>query len=199
MAFKINISDKGKTLKIETESESLIRKKIGEKINGESFSPELEGYELEITGTSDAGGFPGIKGNQGTHLRKILLKKGEKGIRDRRKGIRLKKSIRGEEIGEKITQINMKVIKQGKKKFEELLPKKEKTEEKPAEGQEQEKPAESAKPAEERSVEEQEGEKPEEEPKPVKEETKEASQPEQEPKTDKGQEKELANPDQEPK
>ena len=125
MPFKINISDKGKTLKIESESESLIRSKIGDKIKGESFSPDLEGYELEITGTSDASGFPGIKGHVGGQLRKVLFKKGQTGLRDKRKGIRLKKTIRGEEITEKTIQINMKVLKQGKKSFAEMIPKKE--------------------------------------------------------------------------
>ena len=33
MAFKINISNKGKTLKVETESESLVGRKIGEKVS----------------------------------------------------------------------------------------------------------------------------------------------------------------------
>jgi len=62
MAFKINISHKGRTFKLETENESLIRMKIGDKINGDLISPDFDGYELEITGTSDIAGFPGIKG-----------------------------------------------------------------------------------------------------------------------------------------
>lgn len=125
MVFKINVSDKGKTLKLELESEELIRLKIGDKLKGSVLSEDLEGYELQITGTSDESGFPGFKGKVGSQLRKVLLKKGEKGLRDRTKGIRKKKTIRGEEITEKTSQINMVVLKQGKKKFEELLPKKE--------------------------------------------------------------------------
>ncbi len=126
MAFKINVSDKGKTLKIETDSESLLRSKIGDKISGDSFSSDLEGYELEITGTSDLAGFPGIQGQTGSHIRRILLTKGDKGMNTKRPdGLRLKKSVRGEEICEKTIQINLKVLKEGKKKFADLLPKKE--------------------------------------------------------------------------
>lgn len=136
MQFKINVSDKGKTLKLESESESLIRTKIGEIINGSLISPDLDGYELEITGTSDISGFPGIKGQIGSQLRKVLLTKDDKGMRTTRpKGLRLKKSIRGEEISDKTSQINIKVLKHGKKKFEDLLPKKEAPEEKKAEAQ----------------------------------------------------------------
>lgn len=126
MPFRINVSDKGKTLNLETEAESLIRSKIGEVVKGESFSPDLEGYELEITGTSDIAGFPGIKGQPGPQLRRILLTQNDKGMRlTKPKGLRLKKSVRGEEISDKTIQINMKVIKHGSKKFADLLPKKE--------------------------------------------------------------------------
>ncbi len=130
MVFKINISDKGKTIKVETENESLIRKKIGETFNGEEVSGDLEGYELEITGTSDIAGFPGIKGQTGPHLRRLLLTKKDKGMNDSRRGLRLKKTIRGEEISEKTIQINSIVVKQGKNSFESLLPKKEENSEK---------------------------------------------------------------------
>ena len=49
----------GKTIKLESENENLIGKKIGEIINGNDISEELHGYELEITGTSDISGIPG--------------------------------------------------------------------------------------------------------------------------------------------
>ncbi len=132
MAFKINVSDKGKTLKVESDNEALIKMKIGEHLNGNLISPDLEGYSLEITGSSDLSGFPGIKGQVGPQLRGLLLTKKDKGMRTTRpKGLRLRKTVRGEEISEKTVQINMKVLKHGHKKFEELLPKKE-TEEKKA-------------------------------------------------------------------
>jgi ribosomal protein S6E (S10) len=131
MAFKINVSHKGRTFKAESDNESLIRMKIGDKINGDLVSAELDGYHLEITGTSDIAGFPGIKGEIGSQLRKILLTKNDIGMRiTRPKGLRLKKSVRGEEISEKTVQINMKVLKEGKKKFDEVCPAKQKEEKK---------------------------------------------------------------------
>ncbi len=126
MVFKINVSDKGKTLKVESDNEGLIRMKIGDKLNGDLISADLDGYTLEITGTSDMAGFPGIKGEVGAPLRRLLLTKNDKGMNQTRPGgLRLKKSVRGEEISEKTVQINTKVLKEGSKKFVDLLPKKE--------------------------------------------------------------------------
>jgi small subunit ribosomal protein S6e len=120
MAFKINISDKGKSHKLETESEAIIGKKIGETIQGKEIAPELQGYELEITGTSDIAGIPGFKGLEGNAYHRRLLTLGP-GMKNRQKGLRLKKTNRGEEISLKTSQINLIVKKQGEKKFDELI------------------------------------------------------------------------------
>lgn len=118
--FKINISDKGKTYKVESENESLVGKKIGETINGGDISADLAGYEIEITGTGDLSGITGKKGLEGANYHRELLTYGF-GMKDRRKGMRLRKTLRGEEISLKTHQINSKVIKEGTKKFADLL------------------------------------------------------------------------------
>ena len=126
MPFKINISDKGKTYKVETENEVLVGKKISEIIQGSDISSDLKGYELLITGHSDLSGIPGFKGLEGDLYHRNLLKFGP-GMKDRRKGIRLRKTQRGEVISSKTYQINTIVKKQGDKKFQDLF-KKEPTE-----------------------------------------------------------------------
>jgi len=133
MAFKINISNKGKSHKLETESEAIVGKKIGEIIQGKDIAPELQGYELEITGTSDIAGIPGFKGLEGNAYHRRLLTLGP-GMKNRQKGLRLRKTNRGEEISLKTSQINLIVKKQGEKKFDELIKpaESEATEEKPA-------------------------------------------------------------------
>ncbi len=148
--FKINVSQTGKTLKIESDSEALIGKKIGENLPGEEISPELQGYELEITGTSDIAGFPGFKGHEGPALKRVLLTRKDKGMNNSQKGLRLRKTIRGGEISEKTVQINTIVKKQGNKKFEDLLPKKEAKPEPEAEKPTEEKKEPEKKPAEEK-------------------------------------------------
>ncbi len=129
MAFKINISDKGKTYKLEIENEFLVGKKMGERISGGDVSGELQGYELEITGTSDKSGFPGKKEEEGSNLRKVMFTKGPFLRKVKNKGVRKKKSVRGNQIALVTSQINTKVIKEGGKKLEEVF-KKEESEEK---------------------------------------------------------------------
>ena len=128
MSFKINISDKGKTFKVELESEELIGKKIGERILGNEILPSLAGYGLEITGTSDIAGFAGSKDIEGPALRKILLTKGKFLKRVPHKGFRRKKTVRGNEISAATVQINLKVVKAGAKKLEDIFVKEEKKE-----------------------------------------------------------------------
>ncbi|MEM4270465.1 MAG: S6e family ribosomal protein [Candidatus Pacearchaeota archaeon] len=134
MPFKINIGTKeGKTFHLETESEALIGKKIGEIVQGEDIAETLKGYEFEITGTSDKAGFPGLKEIEGQALKQVLLtygvgmkkkprKEGRKGKKTKPKGLRLKKSVRGNTISKDTVQINIKVKKEGSKKLEEIFP-----------------------------------------------------------------------------
>ena len=130
MAFKINIANKGKTFKVETENEDLVGHMIGDKVDGKIFSEDLEGYELEITGTSDKSGFMGRIEIEGPGLKKVLLgygkgmhkkPKGEKKVNKRPNGLRLRKTVRGREISLDTVQINTKVMSEGKKKFESLF------------------------------------------------------------------------------
>jgi len=167
MPFKINISEKGKTFKLETDTESLIGKKIGEKIEGEEIKPELAGYELEITGTSDKAGFPGFKEVEGSGLKRVLLTKGwglktrpkkEGKGRKRRmpKGLRLRKTVRGNVISRDTVQVNMRVTKQGNKKLEEIFPKSEKKEETEEKKEEEKENKEEAERSKEKSKEKEE-------------------------------------------
>ena len=121
MAFKLNISDNGKAWKLESDGESLIGKSLGDKIEGVEIGKELEGYDLEITGGSDIAGFPMYDEAAGIGLKKVLLKKGW-GMHDPREGVRLRKTVRGKTISNLIAQINLKVLKIGKKPLIEIFP-----------------------------------------------------------------------------
>ncbi len=122
MAFKFNIGDKGKSFKVESESEAFIGMKIGEKFDGKEIFGDLNGYELEIRGTSDKSGFAGSKGVEGPALNKILIKKGKFLRKVPHKGFRRKKTVRGNEISAKTVQINCVVSKAGGKTLEEVFP-----------------------------------------------------------------------------
>jgi small subunit ribosomal protein S6e len=124
MVFKINASFKEMTRKYESDNEDLVGVLIGDIVKGEQISPELEGYDLELKGTSDKAGFPGFKEHKGPNLRKVLLKRG-KGMKDKREGVRIRKTIRGNEVSLDTVQLNFQVIKEGKLKASELFVKKE--------------------------------------------------------------------------
>ena len=135
MAFKINIAEKnGKTFKLESEAEEIVGKELHDTIQGKEISPDLAGYEFEITGASDKSGFPSMENVEGISLKKVLLTYG-KGMKKRPKregkkkisnpkpkGLRLRKTMRGKVVSPAISQINLKVIKEGGKKLSEIFP-----------------------------------------------------------------------------
>jgi len=135
MAFKINMSEKsGKTFHIELDSDEIIGKELHDKISGRDISPDFEGYEFEITGTSDNAGFTSLKKVEGVELKRVLLSY-EKGMKKRPrregkkkrsknkpKGLRLRKTVRGRIISPDIVQINLKVLNEGNKKLSVIFP-----------------------------------------------------------------------------
>ena len=94
---------------------------IGEAVKGDAF--ELHGYEFQLTGGSDYCGFPMRKGILGA--RKKLVIYGGVGFRGDAKGIKKRKTVCGHKIHERISQINLKVTKEGAKKLAEVFPAKE--------------------------------------------------------------------------
>lgn len=135
MPFKINISEKsGKTFKLETEAEAIVGKNLHDKVQGEDISSDLKGYEFEITGASDKSGFTIVKNVEGVGLKRVLLtygkgmkkrprKEGKKKLSNKTpKGLRLKKTVRGKVISSELSQINLKILKQGDKKLSEIFP-----------------------------------------------------------------------------
>ena len=121
VSFKLCISDpSGKTFQREVKdnlARPFIGLNIGETVKGDSI--EVSGYEFQITGGSDYCGFPMRKGILG--LRKKITIYGGVGFRGDAKGIKRRKTVCGHKIHEKISQINLKVTKQGHKKLAEIF------------------------------------------------------------------------------
>ena len=138
--FRVVVNDtkNGKSYQVQVSghhANSLIGKKIGDEVDGIFIS--LPGYKLNITGGTDKDGFTMKKDLPGTVRRKLLLSEG-KGFKPLEKGMRKKKTVRGNTINQDIVQINMKVAKAGSKPIDNLIkledkgesPKEEKTENK---------------------------------------------------------------------
>jgi len=188
--FKLVLSDPktGKSFQREAKEQAakaLIGKKIGDSVSGDSIG--FPGYEFVLTGGSDYCGFPMRKDVQGTVRRKIAITGGV-GLVAKRKGMRKKKTVAGNTVHERTSQLNLKITKYGKDKFEskekpaekkEVKPKVEKKEEKPAEKKEVKPKVEKKeeKPAEKKEA--------EVKPKAEKKEEKPAEKKEAEPKAEK--------------
>jgi small subunit ribosomal protein S6e len=169
--FKVVISDpaskKAYQKEVDQAVSGLVGKKIGAKLSGSGLG--LEGYELEITGGSDKDGFPMRPDVEGPGRKKIILTS-PPGYHPKHAGKRKRKSVRGNTVSRDVSQVNVKVVKAGSKKLDQLLGKKEKkdegkpTEAKPAEGKEKpaEKPKEEAAKPESKPAEAKPAEKPEE-------------------------------------
>ena len=139
--FKVVVNDtkNGKTHQVQVSghhANSLIGKKIGDEVDGIFIS--LPGYKLQITGGTDKDGFSMREDLPGMGRRKLLLSKSQC-FKPKEKGIRRKKSVRGNTINQDIVQINMKVTKFSSKSIDQLIKveeKEEKKEEKKEEEQE---------------------------------------------------------------
>ncbi len=154
--FKLTIANPqtGKCVQRESkspESNTLIGKKIGDKIDGNLIG--LADYEFELTGGSDYCGFPMRRDVQGTNRKRILAVEGI-GIKKKAKGIKQRKTVCGNTIHDKIVQINLKTLKEGKEKIFEAKGEEPKKEEKPKkETKEKPKPEVKEKPKEEKKEE----------------------------------------------
>lgn len=93
------------------QSKGMIGKKIGDSFKGEVV--DITGYEFKITGGSDASGFPMRRDVNGPARKKILAVRGV-GVRPGRRGQRQRKTVAGNTIFEKTSQINVVIVKSGK-------------------------------------------------------------------------------------
>ena len=130
------------------ESNTFKNKKIKDVVSGSNIG--LKDYELEISGGSDKQGFPMRHDLEITGRKKILLTKGP-GVKIRRRGMRKRKTVRGNILSLNVKQINLKVVKYGAKPLKEIFSKKEERPQK----EEKETPKEEAKKKEIRKEEKQ--------------------------------------------
>ena len=114
VSFKLVIGNKGKCVQKElqeTEAKLLLGKKIGDVIIGDNIG--FSGYEFQITGGSDYCGFPMRKDIDGFARKRIFCVEGI-GLKKKAKGVKTRKTVCGNTIHPKISQVNMKVMKEGK-------------------------------------------------------------------------------------
>jgi len=133
--FKLTINDvkTGKSYKkviSDEDSDTFRGKKIKDKVDGAGIG--LKGYEFEITGGSDNAGFPMRGDIEGSARKRPLISKGP-GVKIKRKGMRTRKRLAGNQLNHLTSQINLKVVKYGAEELVKVFGKEEKSAEKAAE------------------------------------------------------------------
>jgi small subunit ribosomal protein S6e len=97
---------------------ALVGKKVGDEIDGIFIG--LPGYKLVIAGGSDKDGFP-MRPDLPGPRRKPILVTGGVGFRPRKKGLRRRKTLRGNTVGPDTLQINLKITAYGPKSIEDAF------------------------------------------------------------------------------
>lgn len=111
-------TEDGETFQKELEKyDQLLGKKIGDEFEGDTVG--LEGYRLEITGGSDQEGFPMREKIEGAARRRKVIGNGS-GIQENEKGVKKRKSVRGNTVSEEIRQLNTCVIEEGENEVSDL-------------------------------------------------------------------------------
>lgn len=121
--FKVIVSDpqSGRAYQITVsgaKADTLIGKRIGDEFSGDVVG--LSGYILKITGGTDKDGFPMRPDLPGPQRRRILVSGGI-GYKPKKKGVRKRKTFRGNEISADIVQVNVVVSKSGATPIDKLL------------------------------------------------------------------------------
>ena len=131
--IKLTIADikTGKSYQTELKEQDVkpvIGLRIGESVKGDAIG--IPGYEFQVTGGSDNCGFPMRQGILG--IRKKITSKGGVGFKKmEQKGMKLRKTVCGQKVHEKIAQLNLKVTVAGTKSLAEMFGKPEAAKEAP--------------------------------------------------------------------
>ncbi|MFQ3293087.1 MAG: small subunit ribosomal protein S6e [Halobacteriales archaeon] len=121
--FNVSVADpeSGETHRIEIEDQDANRfvgREIGDEIDGSAVG--LEGYSVEITGGSDHTGRPMRPDVDGPALKEVLLEGGI-GYEPEREGERKRVTVRGKEVSDEITQLNVSITERGDESVASLL------------------------------------------------------------------------------
>ena len=88
-------------------------KRMAAEVPADSLGDEFKGYVFKIAGGNDKQGFPMKQGVMCNHRVRLLLKKGMSCYRERRGGMRKRKSVRGCVVGPDLGALQLTVTKKG--------------------------------------------------------------------------------------
>jgi small subunit ribosomal protein S6e len=86
---------------------------MNQEVSGDVLGDEFKGYIFKISGGNDKQGFPMKQGVMTAKRVRLLLKKGSSCYRQRRKGERKRKSVRGCIVSSDIQVLNLVIVRKG--------------------------------------------------------------------------------------
>mmetsp|Transcript_93756 Transcript_93756/g.270907 ORF Transcript_93756/g.270907 Transcript_93756/m.270907 type:complete len:232 (-) Transcript_93756:115-810(-) len=92
-------------------------KRMAAEVSGDTLGDEFKGYVFKIGGGNDKQGFPMKQGILCNHRVRLLFKKGMSCFRERRKGCRKRKSVRGCVVGPDLSVLHLIVVKKGEQEI----------------------------------------------------------------------------------
>eukprot|EP00286_Rhodomonas_abbreviata_P024156 CAMPEP_0181305248 /NCGR_PEP_ID=MMETSP1101-20121128/9618_1 /TAXON_ID=46948 /ORGANISM="Rhodomonas abbreviata, Strain Caron Lab Isolate" /LENGTH=241 /DNA_ID=CAMNT_0023411131 /DNA_START=287 /DNA_END=1012 /DNA_ORIENTATION=+ len=117
MKFNISNPATGCQKVIEVDDERKLRefydKRMNQEVIGDVLGDEFKGFIFKISGGNDKQGFPMKQGVMTNKRVRLLLKKGSSCYRQRRKGERKRKSVRGCIVSADIQVLNLVIVKKG--------------------------------------------------------------------------------------
>jgi small subunit ribosomal protein S6e len=124
--MKLNISypATGCQKVIEIDDDNKLRafydKRMSHEVGGEHLGDDYKGYIFKISGGNDKQGFAMQQGVLTASRVRLLVTKGSKSYRPRKRGERKRKSVRGCIVGSDLSVLNLVVVKKGDKDIEGL-------------------------------------------------------------------------------
>lgn len=88
-------------------------RRMSQEVEGEHLGEEYKGYIFRISGGNDKQGFPMKQGVMAQKRVRLLLRQGHSCYRQRRKGERKRKSVRGCIVGPDLAVLNLVVVRIG--------------------------------------------------------------------------------------
>merc|ERR1719191_763654 len=93
---------------------------MGSEVEGDVLGDEYKGYIFRISGGNDRQGFPMMQGVLRNQRVRLLFSKGMSCYRERRNGMRKRKSVRGCIVGHDLAIMNLVVAQKGDNDIEGL-------------------------------------------------------------------------------
>uniref|UniRef100_A0A0A9WJV9 40S ribosomal protein S6 n=1 Tax=Lygus hesperus TaxID=30085 RepID=A0A0A9WJV9_LYGHE len=113
IAYPVGGTQKMITIGDENVLRAFIDKRMAQEVDADILGPEWSGYVFKITGGNDREGFPMKQGVLTPGRVRLLLGKNSSCYRQRKRGERKRKSVRGCIVSHNLSVINVAIVKKG--------------------------------------------------------------------------------------